>query len=89
MSFEERKSPDTSPFEKGAHELEGNDLITLANQNALDISLALPGMAGVHDDSELDPADSLRVKRRLDRRILPLLFLLYTRMSGPWLDSDH
>jgi hypothetical protein len=41
----------------------------------LDISLALPGMLGEHDDEELDPAEARRVKRKLDRRILPLLML--------------
>jgi hypothetical protein len=40
----------------------------------LDISLALPGMLGVHEDDELDPAESRRVKKKLDWRILPLLF---------------
>jgi hypothetical protein len=78
---------DTSSIEKGAHELEHNATVALADQKTLDISLALPGMAGVHDDNELDPADSLRVKRKLDRRILPLLFLLYTRTSHPTLQK--
>jgi hypothetical protein len=41
----------------------------------LDISLALPGMLGEHDDDELDPVEARRVKRKLDWRILPLLFL--------------
>lgn len=41
----------------------------------LDISLALPGMLGEHDDDELDPAEARRVKAKLDRRILPLLML--------------
>jgi hypothetical protein len=41
----------------------------------LDISLALPGMLGEHGDDELDPAEARRVKRKLDRRILPLLML--------------
>jgi hypothetical protein len=41
----------------------------------LDISLALPGMLGEHDDEELDPIEARRVKRKLDWRILPLLFL--------------
>jgi hypothetical protein len=40
----------------------------------LDISLVLPGMLGEHGDDELDPAESRRVKRKLDWRILPLLF---------------
>jgi hypothetical protein len=40
----------------------------------LDISLALPGMLGEHDD-ELDPVEARRVKRILDLRILPLLML--------------
>jgi hypothetical protein len=40
----------------------------------LDISLALPGMLGEHDD-ELDPVEARRVKRKLDLRILPLLML--------------
>ena len=76
-----KSDPDTSSIEKGARELEHDDIVLLADQKALDISLALPGVVGVHDDSELDPADSLRVKRKLDRRILPLLFSLYTRTS--------
>jgi hypothetical protein len=41
----------------------------------LDISLALPGMLGVHEEDELDPVEAARVKRKLDRRILPLLML--------------
>jgi hypothetical protein len=41
----------------------------------LDISLALPGMLGEHDDDELDPVEAKRVKRKLDWKILPLLFL--------------
>ncbi|CAG8616840.1 11937_t:CDS:1, partial [Acaulospora colombiana] len=41
----------------------------------LDVSLALPGMLGEHDDEELDPVEARRVKRKLDRRILPLLML--------------
>lgn len=82
-----KSDQDTSSIEKGAHELEHNATVTLANQKDLDISLALPGMAGVHDDDDLDPAVSRRVKRKLDRRILPLLCLLYTRtsLSLPWL----
>ena len=72
-----KSDPDTSSIEKG----EQNDIVTLANQRALDISLALPGVAGVHSDNEIDPVDSLRVKRKLDRYILPILCLLYTCMS--------
>ena len=72
-----KSDPDTSSIEKG----EQNDIITLAKQRALDISLALPGVAGVHNDNEIDPVDSLRVKRKLDRHILPILCLLYTCMS--------
>jgi hypothetical protein len=41
----------------------------------LDISLALPGMLGEHDEDELDPTEARRIKRKLDWRILPLLFL--------------
>ncbi|CAG8694936.1 386_t:CDS:2, partial [Acaulospora colombiana] len=41
----------------------------------LDISLALPGMLGVHKDDEVDPAESRRVKRKLDWRIVPLLMM--------------
>lgn len=82
-----KSDQDTSSIEKGAHELEHNATIALANQKDLDISLTLPGMAGVHDDDDLDPEVSRRVKRKLDRRILPLLCLLYTRTSlyPPWL----
>ena len=69
-----------SSIEKGAQEL---DTVALADQRTLDISLALPGVAGVHEDDDLDPAESSRVRNKLDRRILPLLFLLYTRMSPP------
>ena len=80
---EEHKSkksdPDTSSIEKGSHE--HDDTVALANQKELDISLALPGVAGVHNDNEIDPVVSLRVKRKLDRHLLPLLSLLYTRMS--------
>jgi hypothetical protein len=39
----------------------------------LDVSLALPGMLGEHDEDEVDPVESKRVKRKLDLRILPLL----------------
>jgi hypothetical protein len=38
-----------------------------------DVSLRLPGMLGVHEDNDLDPAESKRVKRKLDWRIIPLL----------------
>ena len=79
MSSSKASDPDTGSIEKRTHQLEQNDTVALPNQMGFDISLALPGVAGVHDDSELDPADSFRVKRKLDRRILPLLFLLYTR----------
>ena len=78
---DKKSDPDTSSVEKGAHELDHNATVSLANQRTLDISLALPGVAGVHDDDELDPMDSLRVRRKLDRRIIPLLMLLYTRTS--------
>lgn len=44
-----------------------------AKGSALDIALTLPGMTGVHKDDELDPAESRRVKRKLDMRIVPLL----------------
>ncbi|PVF97420.1 MFS general substrate transporter [Serendipita vermifera] len=44
----------------------------------LDVSLALPGMLGEHGDDELDRIEARRVKRKLDRRILPLLMLVYT-----------
>lgn len=44
----------------------------------LDVSLALPGMTGVHEEDELDPAESRAVKRKLDWRIMPLLCLIYT-----------
>jgi MFS family permease len=43
-----------------------------------DVSLKLPGMLGVHDDDEVDPAESKRVKRKLDWHILPLLCGIYT-----------
>ena len=69
----------TDSIEKDSGELEQNAIFVSANHKTLDISLAL---AGIHDDSELDPADSLRVKRKLDRHLLPLLFLLYTRTSS-------
>ena len=81
MSESKKSDPDTSSIEKGAQELEHNDILVVSNQNALDVSLAIKGVVGVHDDSELDPVDSLRVKNKLDRRILPLLFSLYTRTS--------
>lgn len=45
----------------------------------LDVSLVLPGMLGEHDEEELDPVEATRVKRKVDRRILPLLMLVYTR----------
>ncbi|PVF97422.1 MFS general substrate transporter [Serendipita vermifera] len=44
----------------------------------LDISLALPGMLGIHEEDKVDPIEAGRVKRKLDRRILPLLMLVYT-----------
>ncbi|PVF93085.1 MFS general substrate transporter [Serendipita vermifera] len=44
----------------------------------LDISLALPGMLGVHEEDELDPVEARRVKRKLDGRIIPLLMAIYT-----------
>jgi hypothetical protein len=40
----------------------------------LDVSLALPGMTGVHDEDELHTDEARAVKRKLDWRILPLLF---------------
>ena len=81
MSSSKKSDPDTSSIEKGPHELEHSNVVLIPNQRTLDVSLGLPGVTGVHDDSELDPADSRRVKRKLDRRILPLLFSLYTRTS--------
>ncbi|PVF97423.1 MFS general substrate transporter [Serendipita vermifera] len=54
----------------------GKDGAQTAKQ--LDVSLALPGMLGEHDDDELDPVESNRVKRKLDLRILPLLMTVYT-----------
>lgn len=45
---------------------------------ALDVSLALPGMTGEHADDELDPVEARAVKAKLDWRILPLLFAVYT-----------
>lgn len=80
LTYIHTPDPDTSSIEKGTQELEQNDTVALANQKPFDISLALPGVAGVHDDSGLDPADRLRVKRKLDR---PILFLLYTCTSDP------
>jgi ACS family allantoate permease-like MFS transporter len=80
-SLEKKSDNDSGSIEKGVHEI---DLPVLANQHALDVSLTLPGMAGVHDDNEIDPAESARVKRKLDLHLLPLLFLLYTRMFSPY-----
>ena len=77
----------TDSIEKDSGELEGqkNPIVVSADPQTLDISLAL---TGIHDDIELDPADSLRVKRKLDRHLLPLLFLLYTRTSSLPLSSS-
>ncbi|KAG8855945.1 hypothetical protein FRB91_001465 [Serendipita sp. 411] len=44
----------------------------------LDISLALPGMTGVHEEDDLDPYESKRVKRKIDWRVMPLLCAIYT-----------
>jgi MFS family permease len=43
-----------------------------------DVSLKLPGMLGMHDEAEIDPVESKRVKRKLDWHILPLLCAIYT-----------
>jgi hypothetical protein len=40
----------------------------------LDVTLVLPGMTGVHDEDELHTAEARAVKKKLDWRILPLLF---------------
>ena len=40
----------------------------------LDVSLVLPGMTGIHDEDELHTDEARAVKKKLDWRILPLLF---------------
>jgi hypothetical protein len=75
MSGKDDKS--SSHDEKHGHEdLETPALPTILKDGdaraALDVSLALPGMTGVHE--ELDTDEARAVKRKLDWRILPLLF---------------
>jgi hypothetical protein len=41
---------------------------------ALDVSLVLPGMTGVHNEEVLNTDEARAVKKKLDWRILPLLF---------------
>ena len=47
-----------------------------ADLRALDVGLAL--VAGHAEDPELSPQESKRLRRKIDRHLLPLLFLIYT-----------
>ncbi|PVF93087.1 MFS general substrate transporter [Serendipita vermifera] len=79
----ERRDSSSSPVEK-EHVSDLEHAVPILGKDGaqadrqLDVSLALPGMLGVHEDDELDQLEARRVKRKLDWRILPLLFAIYT-----------
>ena len=85
MTGKDGKDDKSSSHDEKLHDSSNDDLETTALPqallkdgqagNALDVSLALPGMTGEHADDELDPKEALSVKHKLDKRILPLLML--------------
>ena len=47
-----------------------------ADLKAFDVGLAL--VAGHDEDPDISPLESKRLRRKIDRHLLPLLFLVYT-----------
>ena len=47
-----------------------------ADLKALDVGLTL--VAGHGEDPDVSPQESKRIRRKIDRHLLPLLFLVYT-----------
>jgi len=77
MSGQDEKS--STHDEKARDSLEAQEIPVVlkgldASGQALDVSLVLPGITGVHNEDELHTEEARAVKRKLDWRILPLLF---------------
>lgn len=56
------------------------DLSHVDQSKLREVDVAIGIAAGHTNDEEITPEEAKRIRRKLDWHILPLLFLLYTRM---------
>jgi MFS transporter, ACS family, DAL5 transporter family protein len=64
--------------EKGSASWDDSASVEVVNyQEGVDVAVDL--VAGQHaDDAPLNPTEALKIRRKIDWHLLPLLFLLYT-----------
>lgn len=79
-SFVEDSDPSSTSYATKERDSGSIDPALEVVNAAAGVDVAAHLVAGAHADDAIDPEASARVKRKIDWRLLPLLFLLYTGM---------
>lgn len=75
---EEKVAPSRTSTSEKAGALVGDDEHVQKFQSDVDITVGLVAAHGAYDD-EISPEESHRLRVKLDWRLLPVLWMLYTR----------